>query len=216
MKFVAGLTCHLCGATYPAEASWVCAECLGPLEVSYDYAAIRSVISRAVIESRPRSLWRYLELLPVEEPRTGFHSGFTPVVRATRLARELGVPPRRINEIILGKRGITADTAHLASAWIKLDNVVPTVAGEGCRISVTYEDGLGASLGLHASGYRSGTMDWTEIRRAPPRAPVGTTRIRYQLKLSRPWPLRASSWAAGTTAHAESSKSRAPAWGLMS
>jgi threonine synthase len=91
MKFVAGLTCHLCGATYPAEASWVCAECLGPLEVSYDYAAIRGAISRAVVESRTRSLWRYLELLPVEEPRTGFASGFTPLVRATRLARELGL-----------------------------------------------------------------------------------------------------------------------------
>ncbi|MBI2187177.1 MAG: threonine synthase [Acidobacteria bacterium] len=91
MKFVAGLTCHLCGATYPAEASWVCAECLGPLEVSYDYAAVRGAISRALIESRPRSLWRYLELLPVEEPRTGFHSGFTPLVRAGRLARELGL-----------------------------------------------------------------------------------------------------------------------------
>src|SRR6186713_2560103 len=90
MRFVAGLTCHLCGATYPAAASWVC-ECLGPLEVTYDYAAIRQVISRKLIESRPPSLWRYLELLPVEEPRTGFYSGFTPLVRATRLAKELGV-----------------------------------------------------------------------------------------------------------------------------
>ena len=91
MKFVAGLTCHLCGATYPAEASWVCAECLGPLEVSYDYDAVRHAISRSLIESRPRSLWRYLELLPVSEPRTGFNSGFTPLVRAHRLAKELGV-----------------------------------------------------------------------------------------------------------------------------
>ena len=90
MRFVAGLTCHLCGATYPAEALWVC-ECLGPLEVTYDYDAIRKAISRTVIESRPPSLWRYLELLPVEEPKTGFNSGFTPLVKATRLARELGV-----------------------------------------------------------------------------------------------------------------------------
>jgi threonine synthase len=91
MKFVAGLTCHLCGATYPAEALWVCSECLGPLEVSYDYDAVRKVMTRSLIESRPRSLWRYLDLLPVEEPRTGFYSGYTPLVRATRLARELGV-----------------------------------------------------------------------------------------------------------------------------
>jgi threonine synthase len=91
MRFVAGLTCHLCGKTYPAEALWVCAECLGPLEVSYDYDAVRSVMTRSLVESRPRSLWRYLELLPVNEPRTGFNSGFTPLVRATRLARELGL-----------------------------------------------------------------------------------------------------------------------------
>ena len=90
MKFVEGLTCHLCGKRYPATASWVC-ECLGPLEVTYDYAAIGKVISRELIESRPKSLWRYLELLPVEEPKTGFNSGFTPLVRATRLAKALGV-----------------------------------------------------------------------------------------------------------------------------
>ena len=90
MKFVAGLTCHLCGATYAPQASWVCS-CLGPLEVSYDYDAIRKVISRELIESRPPSIWRYVELLPVEEPRTGFHSGFTPLVRASRLADALGL-----------------------------------------------------------------------------------------------------------------------------
>jgi threonine synthase len=91
MKFVAGLTCHLCGATYPPKASWVCSECLGPLEVTYDYDAVRKVISRELIESRPPSLWRYVELLPVSEPRTGFYSGFTPLVRASRLAEALGV-----------------------------------------------------------------------------------------------------------------------------
>ena len=91
MKFVAGLTCHLCGATYPPKANWVCSECLGPLEVTYDYDAVRKVISRELIESRPPSLWRYVELLPVSEPRTGFYSGFTPLVRASRLADALGV-----------------------------------------------------------------------------------------------------------------------------
>ncbi len=91
MKFVSGLTCHLCGASYPPEALWVCSECLGPLEVTYDYPAVRGAISRSLIESRPHSLWRYRELLPVEEPKTGFNSGFTPLVRATRLANELGI-----------------------------------------------------------------------------------------------------------------------------
>ena len=93
MKFVAGLTCHLCGKQYPAEALWVCSECLGPLEITYDYDRVRSAISRELIESRPRSLWRYRELLPVEEPKTGFNSGYTPLVRATRLARQNVQPP---------------------------------------------------------------------------------------------------------------------------
>lgn len=98
MKFVVGLSCHLCGATYPPEALWVCSECLGPLEVSYDYAAVRGAISRELIESRPQSLWRYLELLPVEEPRTGFYSGYTPLVKATQLARELGIAELHIKD----------------------------------------------------------------------------------------------------------------------
>src|SRR5262245_57464551 len=90
MKFVSGLACPVCGKRYEAAASWVC-ECLGPLEVTYDYAAIRNAISRELIESRPKSLWRYRELLPVEDPKTGFNSGFTPLVHAQNLARELGV-----------------------------------------------------------------------------------------------------------------------------
>src|ERR1041385_6643773 len=86
MTALRGLRCHACSAEYPAEALWVCTKCLGPLEVTYDYAIAREAMSRDVIVSRPRNLWRYRELLPITgEPRTGFNSGFTPLVRATRL-----------------------------------------------------------------------------------------------------------------------------------
>jgi threonine synthase len=86
------LRCHLCQAEFPAEALWVCDKCLGPLEVVYDYDAIGRLMSREAIASRPRNLWRYRELLPIKgEPRTGLHSGFTPLVRADRLAKRLGV-----------------------------------------------------------------------------------------------------------------------------
>jgi threonine synthase len=85
-----GLQCHLCKSVFPGEASYVCDKCLGPLEPIYDYDAIK--VTRAQIESRPKNLWRYRELLPiVGEPRTGFNSGFTPLVRCTRLAERLGV-----------------------------------------------------------------------------------------------------------------------------
>jgi threonine synthase len=85
-----GLQCHLCKTAFPAEALYVCDRCLGPLEPVYDYSAIH--LTREEIERRPKNLWRYRELLPiVDRPRTGFNSGFTPLVRCDRLAEYLGV-----------------------------------------------------------------------------------------------------------------------------
>jgi threonine synthase len=90
MSALVGLECHLCHTRFPAEALYVCDRCLGPLEPLYDYAAIR--VTREQIATRPKNLWRYRELLPIEaEPRTGFNSGFTPLVRCDRLADRLGL-----------------------------------------------------------------------------------------------------------------------------
>lgn len=85
-----GLQCHLCKTSFPAEALYVCDRCLGPLEPVYDYGSVR--LTREEIARRPKNLWRYRELLPIAgEPRTGFNSGFTPLVRCDRLAKHLGV-----------------------------------------------------------------------------------------------------------------------------
>jgi threonine synthase len=85
-----GLQCHLCKSVFPAEATYVCGKCLGPLEPIYDYRAVN--LTRELIASRPKNLWRYRELLPITgEPQTGFHSGFTPLVRCDRLAARLGL-----------------------------------------------------------------------------------------------------------------------------
>ena len=90
MSALIGLQCHLCKAVFPAEATYVCEKCLGPLEPMYDYASIK--LTRELIGSRPKNLWRYRELLPITgEPQTGFHSGFTPLVRCDRLAERLGL-----------------------------------------------------------------------------------------------------------------------------
>ena len=92
MSIVIGLRCRECGTAFPKEPLHVCDTCFGPLEVVYDYDAIRSRMNRELIESRPRNLWRYRELLPVDgEPYVGPHSGFTPLVRADRLAKAFGV-----------------------------------------------------------------------------------------------------------------------------
>ncbi len=90
--YTTGLRCQECGRDYPAKAVYSCEYCFGPLEVTYDYDRIRRVMSADTIASRPQNLWRYRELLPIAgEPAHGLNSGFTPLVRADNLARELGV-----------------------------------------------------------------------------------------------------------------------------
>ena len=63
--FSTGLRCRLCGKMYPKQPTNFCPDDFGPLEVAYDYAAVRAAISRAAIVARPRTMWRYRELLPL-------------------------------------------------------------------------------------------------------------------------------------------------------
>ena len=91
-SYVINLKCRECGQEYPVSPLHVCETCFGPLEVNYDYAAVKKAISHKAIEARPRNLWRYRELLPVEsEPMLGLSSGFTPLLHAQRLGAEIGL-----------------------------------------------------------------------------------------------------------------------------
>ena len=86
------LVCRECGKEYPTLAIHVCEMCFGPLEVKYDYEEIKKTISRRKIEDGPPSMWRYLDLLPVEGTAiVGPHAGFTPMVRARNLGAYLGL-----------------------------------------------------------------------------------------------------------------------------
>lgn len=90
--FVCGLKCRLCGKTYPVEPLNFCTEDFGPLEVDYDYDAIAGALRGVDFRSRPNSMWRYRELLPIDgEPTVGRQVGGTPLIKADNLARELGV-----------------------------------------------------------------------------------------------------------------------------
>jgi len=90
--FFSNLKCRECGSLYPKEAIHICEFDFGPLEAAYDYDLIAKHINRKVIESRPQTMWRYRELLPIDgNPTVGEQVGFTPLVRADRLAKHLGV-----------------------------------------------------------------------------------------------------------------------------
>ena len=90
--FMKALKCRECGREYPLSATHVCEFDFGPLEVAYDYDRIKKSMTKAAIASRPESMWRYRELLPVaHHPTVGLQVGFTPLVKADRLAKQLGI-----------------------------------------------------------------------------------------------------------------------------
>lgn len=90
--FFSNLKCRECGRLYPKEAIHICEFDFGPLEAAYDYEAITASVSREVITARPQNMWRYREFLPIDgEPTVGLQVGFTPLIKARRLAERLGV-----------------------------------------------------------------------------------------------------------------------------
>jgi threonine synthase len=92
MSHIKGLRCRECRREYSINPIHVCEFCFGPLEVVYDYEKIKNDLTREKIEERPKSMWRYRELLPVDnDPSIGLNVGFTPLIRSERLAKVLGV-----------------------------------------------------------------------------------------------------------------------------
>jgi threonine synthase len=115
LPFVEGLRCRECSRRYPAEALHICEWCFGPLEVVYDYDAIAAVISPERVAAGPPSIWRYADLLPATAPgAVDLGAGFTPLLRADRLAAALG----------------------LGELWIKNDSVNPTGSFKDRVVSV--------------------------------------------------------------------------------
>ncbi len=145
MDFVSGLRCRECGRTYPAEALHVCDFCFGPLEVTYDYERVAATISRERIESGPRSIWRYADLLPVRDAApVDLGAGFTPLVRADRLAAELG----------LGELWIKDDTANPTGSFKdRVVSVALTKARQlGFKVAACASTGnLANSVAAHAA-----------------------------------------------------------------
>src|SRR5256886_4471265 len=93
MAKVIGLRCRECGAEYELQATHVCEMCFGPLDAVYDVELLKKTVSRQRIEQGPKSMWRYRDLLPVEDSVAvvTLGEGYTPLVRAERLGAELGL-----------------------------------------------------------------------------------------------------------------------------
>ncbi len=145
MSFVTGLRCRECGRRYPTEALHVCDFCFGPLEVDYDYERIAASVSAASIAAGPRTIWRYRDLLPVDDATpVDLGAGFTPLHRADRLAAELG----------LGELWIKDDTANPTGSFKdRVVSVALTKARQlGFKVAACASTGnLANSVAAHAA-----------------------------------------------------------------
>jgi threonine synthase len=113
--------------------------------VSYDYERVAETMTRERIAAGPRSIWRYADLLPVADPApVDLGAGFTPLIRAERLAAELG----------LGELWIKDDTANPTGSFKdRVVSVALTKARQlGFKVAACASTGnLANSVAAHAA-----------------------------------------------------------------
>jgi threonine synthase len=152
--FMRALKCRECGREYPLTATHVCEFDFGPLEVVYDYDRIKKALTREAIQTRAKSMWRYRELLPVAgEPTVGLAVGFTPLIKADRLAQRLGIrelwikndtvnypslsfKDRVVSVALSRSRELGFDTVACASTGNLANSVAANAASAGLRAYV--------------------------------------------------------------------------------
>jgi threonine synthase len=109
------LRCRECGRTWGNQPRNICHECFSPLEIAYDYDAVRAqgTFNREQISQRPPNMWRYAELLPLPPGYTPrLPVGFTPLFQAPHLAQ-----------------GLSGTAAAASNLYIKNDAVcLPTLS----------------------------------------------------------------------------------------
>ena len=93
LKNVKCARCVKCGREYEATPNLTTCECGGILDIIYDYDYIKKNLTKETLKSRPHTMWRYRELLPVEEttPDTPLRVGWSPLYEEPRLAKILGL-----------------------------------------------------------------------------------------------------------------------------
>jgi threonine synthase len=104
------LRCRECGRLRDFEPAYVCEHCFGPLEVAYDLGSIREAISRESVAAGPPTIWRYRDLLPAPGgDLIDLGTGFTPLVHAKNLGRELGLERLYVKNDTLNPTGSFKD-----------------------------------------------------------------------------------------------------------
>lgn len=95
VRKVKGYKCIACASEFRLhEIEYVCQNCRGNLQVTYDYRFIKENLSKSdLAENRDSSIWRYTDLLPVKDSsrKPPVRIGWTPLYKAERLGHKLGI-----------------------------------------------------------------------------------------------------------------------------
>ncbi len=101
MSYLSHLECGYCGKIYESNKIWnLCTDCGKPLLARYDIDKCKLNFTKSVLANRPKTLWRYKEMLPVynEKYILTMGEGFTPLIKAERLSKELNFENLYIKE----------------------------------------------------------------------------------------------------------------------
>jgi threonine synthase len=143
VSFLTGLSCLRCGATYPVGRMFEgCPRCApespSNLTTRYDYERIRRSVSRDDIRDRPRTMWRYRELLPVDAADVvSIHEGWTPLIHCRRLGAQMGL--RRLYVKEESRSATWSFKDRMASAAISMAGAL------GAEVVVTSSSGNGGA-----------------------------------------------------------------------
>ena len=171
------LRCRECGKSYGNIPQSICHECFSPLEVFYDYEALRPTFTRERIAAGPASMWRYSDLLPLPDGyKPALPTGFTPLLNAPSLGAAVGSKSLYLKN----------DAVCMPSLSFK-DRVVSVALAQARAfgfevVSCSSTGNLGNAVAAHAA--RNGFQAWIFIPADLEPAKIVNTQV-YGAKLVR-------------------------------
>jgi threonine synthase len=149
---VTGLVCMRCARRYRRGLDGPCPACgpEGVLDVEFDLARARRTLHRRSLASRPRSIWRYRELLPVPAgARTPpWEPGWTPIAQDARLSAWVGLRSLRVKDEGRNPTASFKDRASAVGVTRALARRARVVACASTGNAATSLAGAAASVGL--------------------------------------------------------------------
>ncbi len=147
LSYLKTLICRECGKEYPLTRIHVCEYCFGPLEAVYNYKSMS--LDKNSFKDRPQTLWRYKELLPITDPSkiVDLGTGFTPLHKADRLAKEVGLKTLYIKDDSVNPTNSFKDRPASVAVSKALEFGAKAV---GCAST----GNLGAAVAAHAAKAR--------------------------------------------------------------